>query len=97
VDLAVIREQIKNQVGNAAAKMVASGIDEANKGHYAAMKFLFELVGLYPAAEGGEEDAAGDGLAKTLFRRLGVAEEIATAEVTKETPVVSTPEGDAVE
>jgi hypothetical protein len=74
VDLSAIREDIKNLVGNAAAGMVASGIEEANKGHYAAMKFLFELVGLFPAAEAVEQNPEEDGLAKALFHRLGVAD-----------------------
>ncbi len=96
VDLAVIREEIKIQVGNAAAGMVASGIEEANKGHYAAMKFLFELVGLYPAAEGGEESAGNDGLAKTLFGRLGVLEAASGPEVTNECQSTASTGRDAV-
>ena len=96
VDLAVIREEIKNQVGTAASGMVASGIEEANKGHYAAMKFLFELIGLYPVAEGVEEGTSEDGLAKTLFRRLGIAEEITGAEVTNDSNPAASPEADAV-
>ena len=96
VDLAVIRQEIRNQVGNAASGMVASGIEEANKGHYAAMKFLFELIGLYPVVEGAEEEASEDGLAKTLFRRLGIAEEAAATEVTNDSNPAPSPEADAV-
>ncbi len=78
VELSAVREEIKNLVGNAALQMVKNGIAEANEGHYAAMKFLFELVGLYPASvvPVGEEG----GLAKALFDRLGVME--AESEVT---------------
>jgi hypothetical protein len=97
VDLALIREEIKNQVGNAASGMVASGIEEANKGHYAAMKFLFELAGLYPTVEGSEESAPEDGLARTLFRRLGVAEEQLTGEVTNDAEGTPGSEANAVE
>lgn len=70
-ELGEVRERIKNLVGNAAVEMVKNGIAEANKGHYAAMKFLFELVGLFPAgedAEGGEDG----GLATALFGQLGI-------------------------
>lgn len=95
VDLKGIREEIKNQVGNAATGMVASGIEEANKGHYAAMKFLFELIGLYPVPDGIQEVESEDGLAKTLFKRLGIADQ--TPEVTNDTPHSSTPAPDAVE
>jgi hypothetical protein len=97
VDLALIRERIQNQVGNAASGMVASGIEEANKGHYAAMKFLFELVGLYPTVEGAEEGEAEDGLARTLFRRLGVAEEGLTGDVTDDAERTPGSEANAVE
>jgi hypothetical protein len=95
VELGTIREQIKNQVGNAAEEMVAAGIEEANKGHYAAMKFLFELVGLYPATAPVEEEGQ-DGLATTLFKRLGVAEFTGT-EVTKECEAAAVAGNDAVE
>jgi len=97
VDLTVIRERIKNQVGNAASKMVASGIEEANKGHYAAMKFLFELVGLYPVPDGVQEGESEDGLARTLFHRLGIADEALSAEVTNDTPAKPSPRDNAVE
>jgi hypothetical protein len=97
VDLGRIREEIKNQVGNAAESMVASGIEEANKGHYAAMRFLFELVGLYPAAEGAEEGIAEDGLAKTLFSRLGVLTDPPDPMVTKECQATAAGGNDAVE
>ena len=96
VELGTIREQIKNQVGNAAEEMVAAGIEEANKGHYAAMKFLFELVGLYPATAAVEEEDGQDGLATALFKRLGVAE-FATPEVTKECEAAAVAGNDAVE
>ena len=95
VELAEVRERIKNLVGNAAVEMVASGIKEANKGHYAAMKFLFELVGLYPASEGGAQGAEEDGLAKALLGRLGVVE--ADAEVTNVLAAKPGSSSDAVE
>ena len=51
-----------------------SAIDEADKGHFPAMKYLFEMIGLYPATmeEGTLEE---ESLAKTLLQRLGVPEE----------------------
>jgi hypothetical protein len=74
VDLAEIRERIANLVSEEAGRMVESAIEEAHQGHFGAMKYLFEIVGLYPAgdAEGGH---AENSLAKTLLHRLGLPEE----------------------
>jgi len=46
VDLAVVRGQITNLVGNRAVKMVTTTMNEVDKGHYLAMKYLFEMIGL---------------------------------------------------
>jgi hypothetical protein len=84
VDLGAVREQITNLVGNGAVEMVETTIEEVGKGHYLAMKYLFEMVGLCPAIapEGAAEE---DSLAKTLLRRLQLPEEpIPDAGVTKE-------------
>ncbi len=43
VDLAEIRQQITNLVGNDAVGMVETTIEEVGKGHYLGMKYLFEL------------------------------------------------------
>ncbi len=84
VDLTSVRQQITSLVGTEAVGMVATTIEEVDKGHYAAMKYLFEMVGLYPAAA-PEEVAGENSLAKTLLRRLGLPEEtISETEVTKE-------------
>jgi hypothetical protein len=54
--------------------MVETTMDEVDKGHYLAMKYLFEMVGLCPATS-PEEAPEEDSLAKTLLRRLGLPEE----------------------
>jgi len=74
VDLGHIRERITNLVGNRAVKMVETTIKEVDKGHYLAMKYLFEMIGLCPATV-PEEAAQDDSLAKTLLRRLHLPEE----------------------
>ncbi len=84
VDLAVIGEQITNLVGNRAIEMVEITMDEVDKGHYLAMKYLFEMIGLCPATapQGAIQE---DSLAKTLLRRLRFPEESDPGtEVTKE-------------
>ena len=83
VDVKAVREQITNLVGNHAVSMVDKTIEEANKGHYLAMKYLFEMVGLCPAinsGSGAEEEA--DSLAKILLERLNIPQE--STEVTGE-------------
>jgi hypothetical protein len=74
VDLGVVREQITNLVGNRAVEMVETTIDEVGKGHYLAMKCLFELISLSPASS-PEATPEEDSLAKTLLRRLQFPEE----------------------
>jgi hypothetical protein len=73
-DLAAIRQQITNLVVSQAVAMVRTTMEEAEKGHYAAVKYLFEMIGLYPAAT-QEEIPGDDSLARTLMRRLGLPEE----------------------
>jgi hypothetical protein len=100
-DLAAIREQIANLVGDEAVGMVETTIAEVEKGHYLALKYLFEMIGLYPTA-GAEETPGEDTMARTLLRRLGFPEEAAAVEskpedaVTKDTgrdPAVTANDG----
>jgi hypothetical protein len=73
VDLKVLREQITNLVGNRAVKMIEKTMDEADKGHYLAMKYLFEMIGLCPAINsGGGVEEETDSLAKILLERLNI-------------------------
>src|SRR5579864_7958062 len=84
VDLGLVREQITNLVGNRAVKMVETTIEEVGKGHYLAMKCLFELIGLCPATA-PEVAVEEDSLAQTLLRRLQLPEELHPGtEVTKD-------------
>jgi len=69
---------------SAAGVLVAKAISEVDKGHYSAMKYLFEMIGLYPAAS-QEETQGEDSLARTLLRRLGLPQEpMLEAEITKD-------------
>ena len=101
VDLGVVREKITNLVGNHALDMVKTTIDEVEKGHYLAMKYLFEMIGLCPATT-PEETLQEDSLAKTLLRRLHLPEEanLCTESVSADAAVealVGMQDGDAVE
>jgi hypothetical protein len=85
VDLEGVRREIDSLVGNSAVELVQTTIAEANKGHYAAMKYLFEMVGLYPAAENEEASSGEDSLARTLLRRIGASEDSVMApDITKD-------------
>ena len=76
IALPELREELKNQVGNDAPKIVTSLIDAAAKGSCGHAKYLFEMIGLYPAAAFEQEDLEEDSLAKTLLRRLGLPEDL---------------------
>jgi hypothetical protein len=89
-DLEAVRKQIHELVSSEAVNLVESTIAEADKGHYPAMKYLFEIIGLYPAS-GVETPVGEDSLAKTLLRRLGLPEEPTVERTgTKECPAEPT-------
>lgn len=51
--------------------MVEAAIAEVKKGHYLPMKFLFEVVGIYPPSA-GVESPEDNSLAKILLKSLGI-------------------------
>jgi hypothetical protein len=70
LDLAALRQTITELVAHNAVFMVQQAIDAVrDDGQYQAMKYLFEMIGLYPAnlAENSEPE---DSLAKILLQRL---------------------------
>jgi hypothetical protein len=69
--LELLRQQITKLIASDALDMVAATVDQVKNGQYQALKYLFEMVGLYPAAS-GEEAAQEDSLAKILLSRLGI-------------------------
>jgi len=73
-ELSALRRQITGLVAQNAVAMVQHAIDAVNEeGQYQAIKYLFEMVGLYPAAP-DDESSAEDSLVKTLLNGLGLAE-----------------------
>jgi hypothetical protein len=82
VDLVALRQQITALVGNDAVRMVAETIEQVHQGHYQALKYLFEMVGLYPATA-PQGTPGADSLAATLLNYLGVAEPAKRPEVTR--------------
>ena len=64
-------------MGQEALNMVESTIEAVNNGQYAALKYLFEAVGLFPAdIQDGTQGQ--DVLAPNLLRALGLPELPAT-------------------
>lgn len=73
VDVAGIRQSITRMVGLAAGDMVKAAIEEAKKGHATALKYLFEMVGLYPATlETEQAEKREMSLAELFCRELGL-------------------------
>ena len=69
-----LRQKITGLVARNAVAMVQCAIDGVmEEGQYQAIKYLFEMVGIYPASAGAD-DAPEDTLSKVLLRRLGVDE-----------------------
>jgi hypothetical protein len=105
VDLQAIREAIVSQVGVEAAEMTDALVEEAKKGQLAPTKFLFEIIGLYPAraASGDNEQAEdeeaeeGNDLASVLLRRLSLPEPDESSESTAELEVANACAGNSVE
>jgi hypothetical protein len=96
-DLAEVRQQITDLVGSGAVGMVEATMEEVGKGHYLGMKFLFEMIGLYPATS-TDDAPVQDSLAATLLRRLGLAEEsILESGVTKGSTTTATASKDVLE
>src|SRR5882672_10924306 len=104
-DLQALRERIEKLIKDRAVEMVETTVQEAGKGQPAAMKYLFEMVGLYPGEQDGPD--VGEPWTRTLLRRLRLPEvplpeedaEEADGlpdEVTKDTVVQTGPDEDAV-
>jgi hypothetical protein len=71
-DLPELRRQIIELVAQNAVPMVQQAIDAVREGgQYQAIKFLFEMIGLYPASA-DENSPVEDSLARTLLDHLGL-------------------------
>ena len=76
MDLPALRREITGLVARNALAMVQHAIDAVHEdGQYQAIRFLFEMVGLYPAAA-QEESLQEDSLAKLLLQALRLPSEL---------------------
>src|SRR2546423_6915954 len=71
-DLSELRRKISELVAQNAVPMVQQAIDAVREeGQYQAIKYLFEMVGLYPAVA-QEDSESQDSLAQLLLDQLGL-------------------------
>jgi len=88
VSFDVLRRQITTLVTDNALAMVDTTIEHVKNGQYQALKYLFEMVGLYPATT-DEETPKEDSLAEILMKRLGISEESDPAIESERKPVTA--------
>lgn len=82
LELADLRRKITELVAQNAVPMVQQAIDAVREeGQYQAMKYLFEMIGLYPAAA-ESETGTDDSLAQILLAQLGLPEREKSDEAT---------------
>jgi hypothetical protein len=83
LELAALRQQITELVAQNALEMVQQAIDAVREeGQYQAMKYLFEMIGLYPAAAQAEAQGQ-DSLSEILLARLGLPEGTDSAKISE--------------
>lgn len=99
LNLDVVRQEISQTISKKANSLVTKAIEEAEEGHASpALKYLFEIGGLYPNAAGDDEEPEeqDESLAHVLLRRLGLPDE--PADVKPAEPQAASPSagGDAI-
>jgi hypothetical protein len=94
VSFDVLRAQIKAEVTRNAVEMVRAMIQNAKDGQHQAMKYLLEMVGLYPGTT-DEESPREKSLGGILLRRLEIPHEPNKKTENERGPVSAPP--DAVE
>jgi hypothetical protein len=75
IDVVTLRQRVINKIGAGAMKMVGAAIGEAEKGHYQAVKFLFELAGIFPAPAIEEKAGEAKSYSEILCRQMGLLDE----------------------
>jgi Dual specificity phosphatase, catalytic domain len=74
-DVARVRKNIHNMVWNSVEEIARSVIEAAKNGELAPAKYLFEVVGMYPATEESRGKPKEDSPAYLLLKRLGLPTE----------------------
>jgi hypothetical protein len=81
-DMVEGRKRIADVVRGSAMGIIAALIREAEEGEVGPAKYLFEMVGLYPATE-ETSSKPEDSLAYTLLQRMGLPTELDGPEETQ--------------
>lgn len=90
-DLPALRREITGLVARNALSMVQQAIDAVQEeGQYQAIRFLFEMIGLYPAAA-QEESPEKDSLAQLLLQCLKLPSESTSSEDNRQACTLSRP------
>lgn len=71
VNLEDVRERVRRIIADKAEAMTTANAEEASKGHLVQLKYLFEVLGLYPAIAAEEKEAPErNDLARVLLKRF---------------------------
>ncbi len=71
VNLQELRERVRRVVADEAETMTKAAAEEAAKGHVAQLKYLFEVIGLYPATKATDaEPVDSNDLARVLLTKF---------------------------
>jgi len=70
IDLEALREKIARHVSRKSLAMVRTTTEVVKVGNLAALKYLFELIGVYPSGGASAVGEDSDDLARTLLNRL---------------------------
>ena len=94
VDRAAVRQQITNVISQQAVEMVKLTIEQIKAGNYQPMKYLFEIAGLFPAAEVEGHTPQEDLMLKNVRKILRMSEERAAKLANED--VIGTPAVDSL-
>ena len=75
IDLEALREKIARHVSRKSLAMVRTTTEVVKVGNLAALKYLFELIGVYPSGGASAVEEDSDDLARTLLNRLDLRNE----------------------
>src|SRR5437016_4950074 len=71
VNVGEVRERVLQVIAEKAEAMTSANVEEATKGHVTQLKYLFEVLGIYPVTASAELEAQdSNDLARVLLNRF---------------------------